>query len=371
MIVVRDLRGIYRTPYITPIMPRSTSSPVLITVIIPARNEVDHIGRCLAGLVSQRFAHLEILVLDDGSTDGTSDVVRSFTDQLPGLRLLQGEPLPSDWSGKCWACWQAAQHSSADWLLFLDADTIPQRGMIHSLLGYAQQHQLDMLTLLTFLELGSFWERVLLPPFFGLVQLVYPADRVNDPCSSLALANGQCILVRREAYAAVDGHRAVRDSVLEDVHLAQIIKRAGFRIAVAAGPELLHVRMYTNRKDIFEGLRKNAIAGFRSSGSLRSLWSGFKQAFLTFWPFVLLFGGIILAVLERDGSRLLLLFGFGLLVLTLTYWGYMLYRLRRINPFWAILYPFGTWCYFALVGVALWRILSGRGVTWKGRTYTG
>src|SRR3712207_6840657 len=107
------------------------------------------------------------------------------------------------------------------------SDLAPQPGMVAAMLRYATEHKLDFVTLLALLELGSFWERVVMPPFVGLIQAVYPIDRVNDPHSPLALANGQCILVRRAVYLAVDGHRAVRDSVLEDVRLAQTIKDAG------------------------------------------------------------------------------------------------------------------------------------------------
>ncbi|MBV9791173.1 MAG: glycosyltransferase [Chloroflexi bacterium] len=369
-IIIRDLQSANRVPLLAPERLQPEHTPSLM-VIIPARNEAGRIERCLEGLAAQQLPHLDILVLDDNSTDNTAEVVRSFGAQLPGLRVIAGAALPQGWAGKCWACWQAAQASDAEWLLFLDADTAPLPGMIATLFDYAHSRHLDLLTLLPLLELGSWWERVLMPPFIGLIQAVYPIDRVNDPRSSLALANGQCILVRCSAYFAVDGHRAVRDSVLEDVRLAQTIKGAGYRMEAVGGPELMRVRMYTRFSEVAEGLRKNAMAGYRAGGTLRSGIGGARQALLAFGPLTLIAAGLLLAVLGRPESGALLICGLGLLILTLSYWGYVVRRLHGLSPIWALLYPFGTLCYFLLAGQAFLSILRGQGVTWKGRSYSG
>lgn len=210
-----------------------------------------------------------------------------------------------------------------------------------------------------------------MPPFVGLIQAVYPIDRVNDPRSSLALANGQCILVRRAAYIAVDGHRAVYDSVLEDVRLAQTIKDAGYRMCAVGGPDLMRVRMYTRFSEVAEGLRKNAIAGFRAGGNWRSAWGGFRQGVLAFGPLILLGCGLILVTQDRSAGAALIVCGLGLLTLMLGYWGYVVHRLHHLHPLWAALYPFGTLCYFGLAAQAFWSIIRGQGVTWKGRSYRG
>jgi hypothetical protein len=369
VVIARDLRSASRVPLLDA-DPAAGTLPSL-TIIVPARNEADRIDRCLAGIVAQGAPALHVIVLDDGSTDGTAAIAESFAPELPQLRVLTGAPLPPGWAGKCWACWQAAQQSRTEWLLFLDADTAPLPGMIQTLTRYAAANQLDLLTLLPLLELRSFWERVLMPPFVGLIQAVYPLDQVNDPRSPLALANGQCILVRRSVYMAVDGHRAVRDSVLEDVRLAQTIKDAGYHMRAVGGPNLMRVRMYTNFGEVAEGLRKNAIAGFRAGGNLRSGLGGARQALLSFGPLLLIVGGALLLLLGQPQGGVTLGFGVGLLLLTLGYWGYTIHRLHQISPLWALLYPFGTLCYFSLAGLALVSIALGQGVTWKGRTYSG
>jgi chlorobactene glucosyltransferase len=377
-LVIRDLRSAQAVPLLEPavepdLSPKSSASmepAPLVSVIVPARDEAARIGRLLDGLERQTRRDFELLVLDDCSSDGTGALVQARAGSLPGWRLLTGAPLPDGWTGKCWACWQAAEQSRADWLLFLDADTAPAPALIDALIRRARERDLDFLTLLPYLELHSFAERLLMPAFTGLIQAVFPLDQVNDPRSPLAIANGQCILVRREAYFATGGHSTVRGSVLEDVHLALLIKGAAYRTEVAGGPQLLSVRMYTNFSEIAEGLRKNAWAGY-STGGWRSAWGGARQALLAFGPWTVLVAGIIAGARRHASATALLLCGGGLSVFTATFWGYTVRRLHRIHPLWGLLLPFGTLTYFVLAALAWISIRRGTGVRWKGRAYRG
>jgi hypothetical protein len=209
-----------------------------------------------------------------------------------------------------------------------------------------------------------------MPPFSMLIQAVFPFSKVNDPRSPLAMANGQCILIRRAVYFATRGHEAVRGSVLEDVRLAQTVKAAGYRLELAAGPELLRVRMYTRLTEIAEGLRKNAWAGY-SAGGWRSAWGGLRQALLAFMPILLVVAGLIALNAGSPAAMPLLLVGLLLVAITSTYWGYLDYTLFGLNPVWGLLFPLGMLGYFALAGLAWLDIRRGAGVQWKGRSYTG
>lgn len=367
-ILARDLLSARRVPLLMP-HPAAPGDGSDVTVIIPARNEAQRIGRCLAGLADQGLAELEVIVLDDDSRDGTHQVARAWQDRLPGLRVVRGAPLPAGWTGKCWACWQAAQQSTRTWLLFLDADTAPQPGLIAALLHYARREGCGLLSLLPLLELGSFWERVIMPAFTGMIQAVFPLDRVNDPRSPLAMANGQCILIRRELYMAVDGHRAIRNSVLEDVHLAQLVKGRGARLAVVGGPALLRVRMYTSLAEISEGLRKNALAGARAGGFWRALWGGLRQMLLAFAPLSLILLGTGLVLAEHGTAKLFLTNGILMALITLGYWGLLVRRLNGLHPLWGVAFPLGTLSYMLLAARAFVANATGRGVTWKERAY--
>ena len=163
----------------------------------------------------------------------------------------------------------------------------------------------------------------------------------------------------------------MRDSVLEDVRLAQTVKAAGYRLRAVGGPQLMRVRMYTNFGEIAEGLRKNAFAGARAGGSWRTIWGGFRQMLLAGGPLVLVLAGGGLLALGWSQGALVLVFGLGLALLVLSYWAVLVRRFHQISPLWALAYPLGTFGYFALAGLAFIDIARGRGVTWKGRAYRG
>jgi hypothetical protein len=342
----------------------------LISVLVPARDEAARVGGCLDGLARQSYRDFELIVVDDHSTDGTAELVRGYAGRLPALELQPGAPLPPGWAGKCWACWQAAGRARGEWLLFLDADVIPAPGLLAALAARAVASNLDLLTLLPLLRLGSLAERLVLPAFFELLQRLYPLHQVSDPRSPVAFANGPCLLIRRSVYAAVDGHRAVRASILEDTELGQRVKAAGYRLEAAAAPDLIAVRMYAGWPSLAEGLSKNAVAGYRSGGG-RSGLVGLRHALTAFTPWYLIGAGAVL-IWARPGAALgtaLLAHGAGLLLLALVVWGWLYARRYRLAPWWGALFPLGTAIYFGLAAWGLLRLRSGRGVRWKGRTF--
>lgn len=344
----------------------------LVSLLIPARNEERSIGRCVAGALAQRYPHVEVLVLDDGSTDGTAAVLAQFAHD-PRLRVLQGQPLPPGWVGKSYACQQLSMQARGSWLLFLDADTAPHPDLTAALLTHAHRRQLDLVTVFPFLELGTFWERVILPPFLHLITAIYPVERFEHPASrpDEVLANGQCIFVRRAAYEHIGGHGAVRNQVLEDVHLAQAIRAAGFRVGGVEGFAYLRVRMYQNGREVVEGLTKHAAAGMRNGGarSWRVAWS---QLVLAWGPPVMMSYGVMLQATgaAAPGGATLLLGGLAWMA-GLSMWGALYRSQYRLSPLYALLWPFGLLVYLLIAVRGIWHVYQGRGVSWKGRTYMG
>lgn len=366
---VQDVITTLRTPRLDP-HPGLPDTGPLVTVIIPARNESARIGACLEGLARQSYRSFEVIVVDDDSSDGTADVVRRFAARLPALTILSSKGLPRHWAGKCWACWQGANRARGDWLLFLDADVAPQPGLLATLVQRATAGR-DMITLVPLIHLTSFAERLVLPPFIGLISAIYPFDRVNDPSSPLAFAIGQCIMVRRDVYAAVDGHRAVRGSVLEDMDLARLVKQSGYALEAAIAPDALEVRMYNGWETLTEGLKKNAVAGYRSGG-IRSGVMGLRLGLMAAMPWIMLVTGRVLPLIgdNHAQAQALMLAGVVLLLISTLCWGAVVRYRFRISPLWGLLYGPGTAVYFALAAQALRQIRSGKGVEWKGRVFT-
>jgi chlorobactene glucosyltransferase len=364
LLCAQDIVRARRTPLLTP-RAALPEDGALVSVLIPARDEAARIGACLDELARQSYQRFELIVVDDGSSDDTHAVVRAYAERIPRLQIIPGAPLPPGWAGKCWACWQAAAYARGEWLLFLDADVVPGVDLLATLVAHAEAQRLDLLTVMPLLQLGSPAERVVLPAFMSLLYGLYPLDRVSDPASPIAFANGQCLLIRRITYAALDGHRAVRASILEDTHLGQLAKAAGLRMEAIAAPDLIAVRMYTGWRSLAEGLSKNAVAGFRSGGA-RSVWVGTRQALIAFLPAVLLLTG---ALNHGDESVSLLLHGAILAALTLTSYAWLAHHRYRVAAGWVLLYPLGLAIYFGLAGAALVRLRAGRGVAWKGRRF--
>jgi chlorobactene glucosyltransferase len=232
-----------------------------VAIIVPARNEIANIAACLAGLTAQRCLSggSSIIVVDDGSQDGTGQAVADAVCRDPRIALIEAGDLPAGWMGKPYACWQGALRARTDWLCFVDADVRASPELVGAAVTAAARQRIDMLSLNPLQELGSFWERLIIPA--GLVAIACTADLrpIDDPTSPEVSANGQFILIRRAVYFAVGGHAAVRGEVCEDKALAGRVKHGGWRYRMLGAEHLARTRMYTSLAALWEGLGKNAI----------------------------------------------------------------------------------------------------------------
>lgn len=230
-----------------------------LSVIVPARNEADVLRPCLESLLAQSEVDFalgqdwELILVDDGSTDGT----RSIALDLPRVTVLDPEPLQPGWTGKANAVWTAARKARGEWLLFTDADTIHTAGNLQRAIHEAQHAQVVMLSYSPRQVVTGFWQRALMPLIFSELALTYPPEKVSDPSSRVAAANGQFLMVQRVAYFQVGGHSAVAGSLLEDVDLAFLLKRRKFPIRLRYAPEAVSARMYRSFGAMVEGWTKN------------------------------------------------------------------------------------------------------------------
>ncbi len=348
-------------------LPPNTLTP-LISIIVPARNEARNIRRCVTALLAQSYPHFELIVVDDRSSDETGAILAEIAAQHLRLHIIQGQPLPPGWAGKPHALHQGVQAARGEWLCFVDADTFAHPDLIASAYLAALEHGADLLTLLTDQELGSFWEKVVLPLVFIGLSFGFPVASVNDPDCPEAIANGQFILIRRSVHQAVGGHAAARDRIDEDKALAEAVKGAGYRLIFADGRRLARTRMYTSLPEMWEGWTKNIYLGLQDR-----LW------LLGFGATMALAGALALP-LWLLASLTWLASGGGLSALIVTVeavivWGYLLLwrargaRSMGIHPAYALTLPLGAAIFAAMMFASAWQVLSGRGVTWKGRVY--
>ena len=335
----------------------------LVSVLVPARNEARNIRRCLESLLAQDYPLLEVIVLDDGSTDGTGEIVAEMARQDPRLRLVRGQPLPPGWMGKNFACHQLARLARGEWLLFTDADTDHRPDTVSWAVEAAQQNRADLVSLIPRTATHSLGEELLLPIIpFGLLGCFPLAlgQRLRVPFLTMAL--GPFMLFRREAYRRIGGHRAVRGEIAEDVVLARRVRAHGGRVVLVDGSEQVDVHFYHGFREAWHGLAKSAFAALEYR-LLPSLLMVAFYGFLFLWPVFLLFEGLWQGRFGEPTVRLALFQVF--LNSGLWYGLAVRFRLPRRT---AVLYPF-TIALVILIMLDSIRQATLSGIGWKGRVY--
>ena len=328
-----------------------------VQVVVPARNEQDSIGRCLESLVAQQGIAFQITVVDDESSDRTRAIAESFL----GVRVIgAAEPAPGV-SGKCNALIQGAEGATAKWLLFTDADTFHYPGSLAASVGEAEERGVDLLSYSPEQETVSWGEQALMPVVFAELARAYPTDQVNDPADPAVAANGQYILVRRNVYQTLGGHRAVASKILEDVELTRLFKVSGHKIRFRRGTGLVRSRMYRDFRSMVEGWTKNLALLFH-----RPLWLATLRAI----EFSVIVGCVAAAAVLLLAKNYAI--GIGVTAIGALTYGSFLWRIRRAHfPTAANLMSFFGLVLFSWLSVRSWRgSRAGGAVTWKGRTYT-
>jgi len=359
---------------VKPVLP--TEEAPLISVCIPARNEESNIGRCVEALLAQTYPNFEIVVLDDRSTDATAEILKNLemgsTLRKVPLKIIKGSDLPSGWAGKPYALTQAVAAARGEWLCFVDADTFATPEALSAVYAKAIETEADLFTIMTRQIMLTFWERAVLPLVMLALSVGFSPRKVNDPNRKDAIANGQFICIKRAVYEAVGGHEAIKGSIVEDKDLAVLVKGKGYRLVVADGRGVASTRMYTSLAEMWEGWTKNIYLGLRDDRGLLLL--GVFGAFLAFTAALLLPAWVIWGVvLTVTGSGLE---GSAVLGEALALWGYLIYwrvlASRSIGiPIWyALTVPVGAGVFAAMMLTSAWNVLVGKGVTWKGRTYS-
>jgi glycosyltransferase involved in cell wall biosynthesis len=340
----------------------------LISAIVPVRNEEATIARAIQSLAAQPEIG-EIIVVNDQSSDGTEAVLRHLAGCLPQLRVLHVNKLPLGWSGKNYAVSTGAAVARGGWLLFTDADTLHLAGSAAHALADASRHDADLISYSPEQEMHTFWEKALIPFVYWRLSRRYPYDRVNDRGSRDAAANGQYMLMRREAYESVGGHAAIAHEVLEDVALAKRTKESGRCIFFGSGSGLVQTRMYRSFGAMWEGWTKNLCPLF--GGSLSEILLEIDMA--TPWLGVVLTGllGLEGAMRGRVDWLMAIVAAVFLIRPGAWYEGWLRrnrYFAGHIQYFLIGYYLAGAALYGSALLASWWKNTHGS-VAWKGRQY--
>ncbi len=244
--------------------PPPPPEPPTVCLCIPVRNESRELPAALDSWLAQDYPALRILAVDDGSTDGSTEILRAREAARPDrLRVLRNDSLPPGWLGKNHALDLASRQPealAADWLLFADGDVQAAPGLLRRAMAFAQAQPTDILALLPAIDAVDPAERVILPIASAAFLLLVPPHQVPKPRHPAFCGVGAFTLVRRTAYAAVDGHAGAPLEAIDDMMLARRVKAAGFVNRVARGGPDLHLRMYHGLVELVRAMRKNSAA---------------------------------------------------------------------------------------------------------------
>ncbi len=370
LIIIYWVHNQYHLDMIVTPAPPPQDAP-LISICIPARNEENNIRNCVDATLLQDYLNIEVIVLDDRSTDATLTQLQQIASHDSRLIPIPGSDLPDGWAGKPHALYQASAVARGEWLCFVDADTFLKPQAISSCYAKALETEADLFTVMTEQVLGSFWEKVVMPLVMTALSVGFSPRKVNDPSRRDAVANGQFILIKRTIYDAIGGHEKVKDQIVEDKALSELIKWNGHRLVVADGMQVVRTRMYTSLPTMWEGWTKNIYLGLRDHvamlflGAFGASLGLIAALFLPIWPLL----GLIW-YLKGGGPMALTVIIEAMLV-----WGYLLYfrvliaRKMNISSWYALTTPLGAGIFAAMMLTSAWKVISGQGVTWRGRTY--
>ena len=371
IVIIYWLHNQYHLDIVVEPVPPPIHAP-LISVCIPARNEERNIRACVEAMLAQDYPNLEVIVLDDRSSDSTPLILAEIASLDSRLHPISGSDLPKGWAGKPHALVQASDNARGEWLCFVDADTFAAPQTLSSCYGKAIETNADMFTIMTFQVLGSFWEKVIMPLVLTALSVGFSPHKVNDPNRKDAIANGQFILIKRTIYDAIGGHESVKDQIVEDKAIAERVKWNGYRLIVADGMRITRTRMYTSLSEMWEGWTKNIYLGLRDQpsllilGAFGALIAIIAALFLPVWPLT----GIIWYM--QGGGWL----AGWVIIQSILLWSLLIRerakvaRKLEISPSYAFTIPLGAGVFAAMMLASTWKVLSGRGVTWKGRVYS-
>lgn len=340
----------------------------LVTVIVPARNEAHNIARCVSSILASTYPRLELVVVDDGSADGTAEIARKAAAGDSRARVVMNSPLPEGWFGKQWACTTGAREARGEVLLFTDADTYHGSDLVTRSVNAMRRTGADMFSVAGKQEMGGFWERVIQPQMFSILSMRYGGTESvnNSRHASGKIANGQCIFFKRSSYDEIGGHASVRTLVAEDMMLAQTVFARGRKVVLMLGVNQLSTRMYTSLQGLIDGWRKNVFAAGLDSVPFGAVGRVlFPLALLV--PPVMQLLPLVVLVLGALGmvSGGLVVWATTATIATLVWW-IVVYAQLGESVAYAFAYPLGA---LVLLYIFTTAIIRGRRVSWKGRTY--
>ena len=334
-----------------------------VSVVIPARDEAASIERTVRSHLAQDYPDLQVVVVDDRSTDGTAKVLETLSREDSRLTVVAGREPPEGWLGKPHALLQGARAADGELLLFADADVRYDPRTLREAVAVMDERALDLLAFFPRLETRGFWESVLMP-YLGVAVFLGLGFLARVRRCPIAMGAGAGNLVRRRVYDSIGGHAALSDSVVDDVRLAVTIKGAGFRVAAFRATDRVAVRMYPGFRGVWNGFTKNVAWVYSGFGGALLFVLTILLLAVSIAPFaVLALSAVGVTFPSRDVMLAAAVFASSVLVR-----GALAAALGE--PLWpALAHPIMTAVWAGLMGRSLFHRFIRRRLTWRGREF--
>ncbi|MFQ6069104.1 MAG: glycosyltransferase [Candidatus Aminicenantales bacterium] len=276
----------------------------LVSVLVPMRNEERNIENCLRSLLKQDYPCLEIIVLDDNSTDSSYEIAHRLTAEAVNLKVVKGKKLPPGWNGKNWACHQLSQLARGEWFLFTDADTVHTPHSISTAVASSQKNSSVFVTTIPGLSTKTWSEKLYLPIIHFAFLVLLPFKLINySQDSRISCGIGPFMLIERKIYFTCGGYNEIRREIVDDMALAKLVKEYKGKITVLDGTDMVNVRFYRNFRQLWKGFSKNH---YEAIGAAPHYLAGifiigyflFIYPYLTLWAAIEAHAAITLPLLQ-------------------------------------------------------------------------
>ena len=337
-----------------------------VTVLIPARNEAEHIESTLKALARQGSS-LQVIVVNDESSDDTADVCRRLSKQLASVNtdrfalnivLVEGCPLPDAWGGKLWALHQGLDRIDRPYTLLLDAEIELSAKVLPSLLQFARSEELSLLSIMARLRCNTVWERLLTPPFIYFFKLLYPFALVNTEHSTVAAAAGGCILIRTDVLHSVGGFEEICAALIDDCALASQVKKRHGKIWLGLSQSVRSMRSYSKLSDFWQMVSRTAFTQLRYSMCLLLLTS--LVMLVVFLAPMVLLG-------SPNSATDVVIASLALVAMAASYWPTVSYY--QLSVLWVLTLPLAAILFLAMTWSSAFAYWRGTRARWKNRAY--
>ena len=355
------------TPYLDRFENISKTNPK-VSIILPARNEEEFIGKCLESLTKQDYDNYEIIAINDSSEDGTGKIISEYAEKHANVISVSARPKPEGWMGKNWACMEGYKEVSGELLLFTDADTVHEKNVISLAVAHLNSFGLDALSSIPKMRTFDFWTNITLPMISTFLHTRFSALNVNDPSKKTGYFFGSFFIIKKTTYQEIGTHEGVKHEIIEDGALGKKVKEEGYKMKMVRGEHLIEAVWARDKGTLWNALKRLMVPLYLQNGKI-AIGIFFAISFLLFVPFLIF---ATLAIFPNDATSAKILCIASAIASILIYVGAII-EVKvglKLRLAYALFAPIGSLVVILGFLSGLLQATKSSSVTWRGRSYS-